>query len=196
VWGVVEAITRWIGPVRPTCAATRPGPVGHNALEAHTIIGQAQAHSSTVQPPAGSRDDRRRCSPESGMTPRPLLSRLRLAPLLHDGHHLRRLLSAAAAPPPLLDESPPGAPPPPSNSRLFVAGTTLLSRIRVCLPSDPRLQHGSRLITSRFPACAHRFVVVRGRALPHGRLLLLRHRHRRYETESQTGTSLLLHLGS
>ncbi|XP_039808456.1 glycine-rich RNA-binding protein 4, mitochondrial-like isoform X2 [Panicum virgatum] len=57
------------------------------------------------------------------MTPRALLSRLRLAPLLHDGHHLRRFLSAAAAaPPPPLDESPPGAPPPLSNSRLFVAG--------------------------------------------------------------------------
>ncbi|CAL4972509.1 unnamed protein product [Urochloa decumbens] len=54
------------------------------------------------------------------MTPRALLSRLRLAPLLHDGHHLRRSLSAAAASP--SDEAPPGAPPPPSNSRLFVAG--------------------------------------------------------------------------
>ncbi|CAL4953090.1 unnamed protein product [Urochloa decumbens] len=54
------------------------------------------------------------------MTPRALLSRLRLAPLLHDGHHLRRSLSAAAASP--SDEAPAGAPPPPSNSRLFVAG--------------------------------------------------------------------------
>ncbi|XP_062229474.1 glycine-rich RNA-binding protein 4, mitochondrial-like isoform X2 [Phragmites australis] len=53
------------------------------------------------------------------MAPRELLSRLRLAPLLHDGHHLRRFLSAATPPP---DESTPGAPPPPSNSRLFVAG--------------------------------------------------------------------------
>nr|TKV93610.1 hypothetical protein SEVIR_9G236900v2 [Setaria viridis] len=41
------------------------------------------------------------------MTPRALLSRLRLAPLLHDGHHLRRFLSAAAAPPP--DEGPPAS---------------------------------------------------------------------------------------
>ncbi|XP_025818514.1 glycine-rich RNA-binding protein 4, mitochondrial-like isoform X3 [Panicum hallii] len=56
------------------------------------------------------------------MMPRALLSRLRLAPLLHDGHHLPRFLSAAAPPPPAADESPPGAPPPPSNSRLFVAG--------------------------------------------------------------------------
>ncbi|CAO2167479.1 unnamed protein product [Urochloa humidicola] len=54
------------------------------------------------------------------MTPRALLSRLRLGPLLHDGHHLRRFLSATAASPP--DEAPPGAPPPPTNSRLFVAG--------------------------------------------------------------------------
>ncbi|KAJ1286779.1 hypothetical protein BS78_03G378000 [Paspalum vaginatum] len=54
------------------------------------------------------------------MTPRVLLSRLRLAPRLHDGHRLRRFLSVAADPPP--GESPPGAPPPPSNSRLFVAG--------------------------------------------------------------------------
>ncbi|PUZ53338.1 hypothetical protein GQ55_5G045100 [Panicum hallii var. hallii] len=56
------------------------------------------------------------------MMPRALLSRLRLASLLHDGHHLPRFLSAAAPPPPPPDESPPGAPPPPSNSRLFVAG--------------------------------------------------------------------------
>ncbi|CAO1940676.1 unnamed protein product [Urochloa humidicola] len=54
------------------------------------------------------------------MTPRALLSRLRLAPILHDGHHLRRSLSTAAASPP--DEASPGAPPPPTNSRLFVAG--------------------------------------------------------------------------
>ncbi|WVZ67704.1 hypothetical protein U9M48_016748 [Paspalum notatum var. saurae] len=54
------------------------------------------------------------------MTPRVLLSRLRLAPRLHDGHRLRRFLSAAADPPP--GELPPVAPPPPSNSRLFVAG--------------------------------------------------------------------------
>ncbi|GJM92105.1 hypothetical protein PR202_ga08535 [Eleusine coracana subsp. coracana] len=57
------------------------------------------------------------------MTPRALLSRLRLAPPLHH-HHLRRFLSAATLPP---DESPPGAPPPPSNSRLFVAARAGLS---------------------------------------------------------------------
>ncbi|KAG0538662.1 hypothetical protein BDA96_03G255700 [Sorghum bicolor] len=49
-----------------------------------------------------------------------LISRLRLAPLLYDGHHLRRSLSDAAAK--LSDELPPGAPPPTSDSRLFGAG--------------------------------------------------------------------------
>ncbi|XP_062207854.1 glycine-rich RNA-binding protein 4, mitochondrial-like isoform X2 [Phragmites australis] len=54
------------------------------------------------------------------MAPRALLSRIRLAPLLHH-HHLRRSLSAATSPPDESPASPPG-PPPPSNSRLFVAG--------------------------------------------------------------------------
>ncbi|XP_035817792.1 RNA-binding protein CP31B, chloroplastic isoform X1 [Zea mays] len=54
------------------------------------------------------------------MTLRVILSRLRLTPLIHDGHHLRRSLSAAAAK--LPDELPPGAPAPTSDSRLFVAG--------------------------------------------------------------------------
>jgi hypothetical protein len=118
---------------------------------------------------------------------------LRLAALVHDGHHGT---TCGALPPPRPPHHRRGA------SRRAAAAIQLhysslqalryhsALRIRVCLPSDPRLYSSSQLTT--FPACARRHVVVRGRALPHGRLLLIRHRHRRYPTDSQLGTSLLL----
>lgn len=128
------------------------------------------------------------------MAPHALLSRLRLAPLLHH-HHLRRFLSAATLPP---DESLPGASPPPSNSRLFVAGTTLtLLSCRPTgsfshIPSSPPVIHSSHFtFFSRFLSSARRVVLVHGRALPQGRLLLLRHSHRRYETHLQFELSLV-----
>ncbi|KAL5221728.1 hypothetical protein ABZP36_026441 [Zizania latifolia] len=115
------------------------------------------------------------------MALRALLFRVRLASLSHHHHYLRRSLSAATPPP---DESPPphpSTPPtPPANSKLFVAGKNhaLLHPVPSATKPD-RFMALTLLCYARSLSLAHRAVVVSGRAVAHGRLLLLRHRHRR-----------------
>jgi hypothetical protein len=74
-------------------------------------------------------------------------------------------------------------PTPSSSSPVLLCSPASLPVLLTCDMSRPVFEGFITLTLLFFLASARRAVMVHGRALPQGRLLLLRHRHRRYKTQ-------------